>query len=198
MIIGSRLRDRAGAVSQAAPALISRMRALEDEMATIATKKVWSAQVAGGEGNVENAWLDGSTLLVQSQNLRTGDWEITSVDVVDEGTLVVTSDGVKLVQVPEDQPDAEGKTGWMLFEKPDPDFVYAAPVYARAETPEADEPAEGDVDVPDVDRMKVPELLDYVRSLGVAAPDNATRKQLMTALEELQAEPDEGGDDDPS
>lgn len=64
-------------------------------------------------------------------------WEQTA-----DGLLVTTHDGVVSIVVPEDRPDGEGKTGLMLFVKPNPEALYSCPVFAPHEAPAAD--ADGD------------------------------------------------------
>ena len=73
------------------PPLIARMRALEAEMGTVAAKKVWSAQLTGAS-EVKNAWLDGSTLLIEAYNAETKDYEIYSVDAAKNGKLGLWAD----------------------------------------------------------------------------------------------------------
>jgi outer membrane protein assembly factor BamB len=62
------------------PSLITRMRDLEAEVATIATTKSWSAQLTG-DSQVERAWLDGANLLLEAYNPATRNHEIYCIDV---------------------------------------------------------------------------------------------------------------------
>lgn len=57
--------------------------------------------------------------------------DIVEADEAPAGFVMTTRDGVRMVDVPEDQPDAEGKTGLMLLVKPNPKRTYAFPVYAQ-------------------------------------------------------------------
>ena len=67
--------------------------------------------------------------------------EVVEVVDTDDGVVITMVSGTQHIVVPEDRPDYEGKTGLMLFRKPNPDAVYAAPVFA----------ADPDVEAPVVD-----------------------------------------------
>ena len=187
--------------------------------------------------------------------------EIAEIVEADEGTIIVTKAGTKHIVVPEHSPDGDGKTGLMLFEKPDPDRVYASPVYTPIdedemeaehttdaecwcepevetvpaprdvepewnmgmspsgnrhynpnakppagfkvdeeknqlvpvnEVPDGEHDATDDADVTPVNlkRLKVPDLADHARSLGIDIPEGATRKPIMAALDEHEASDD--------
>lgn len=71
-------------VETGVPPLIARMRALESEALQVAVKKVWSAQITG-DSEVVNAWLDGSTLLIEAKNPATHEYEVYSADIARQG-----------------------------------------------------------------------------------------------------------------
>ena len=45
------------------------------------------------------------------------------------GWCVTTTDGTVMVNLPADQPDAAGRSGWMLLEKPVEDAIYSCHVF---------------------------------------------------------------------
>lgn len=69
--------------------------------------------------------------------------DITSADEAPAGFVIGTADGVSYIDVPADQPDAEGKTGLMFLVKPNPQRTYTFPVYAPHED---EQPADEDPD----------------------------------------------------
>lgn len=69
-------------------------------------------------------------LLAAARRLSMPVEEIAAVEDSPAGTIITTVDGTRMIDVPDDTPDAEGKTGLMLLVKPDPKRLYAFPVYA--------------------------------------------------------------------
>lgn len=57
--------------------------------------------------------------------------EIASITETPAGVVVVGVDGSQLIVVPDDRPDAEGKTGVMFFTLPHPKYRGTFPVYAQ-------------------------------------------------------------------
>lgn len=66
--------------------------------------------------------------------------EIASVEDTDAGVVIGTTDGVYTIVVPEDHPDAEGKTGPMYYGAPSNPYRGSAPVYAAPKRPAKAEP----------------------------------------------------------
>lgn len=57
--------------------------------------------------------------------------EIHSVEETPAGDMIVTTDGTAMVVVPDDRPDAEGKTGLMYLVAPTENYRGTYPVYAN-------------------------------------------------------------------
>lgn len=57
--------------------------------------------------------------------------EIGSVEDSPAGVIVTTTDGVRYVIVPDDSPDAEGKTGLMFLAAPHENYGGSFPIYAQ-------------------------------------------------------------------
>lgn len=70
--------------------------------------------------------------------LSMGEDEITSVESSPAGPVITIHDGTRYIVVPDDLPDADGKTGLMWLEAPNPDFTYSFPIF----TPSPDDVAE--------------------------------------------------------
>ena len=143
--------------------------------------------------------------------------EVAGVEETPVGPVItVAGSGARYVVVPDDQPDAEGKTGLMFAEKPDPKRVYTFPVYApHPAEPDVvvDELGEGGDSVPD---GKVADVVDWVRggpedeeptdgwperaaqALAVETAKDKPRSSLVELLTELVVvdELGEGGDSD--
>lgn len=64
--------------------------------------------------------------------------EIADVLESPAGLVVHTTDGVGYIIVPDDQPDADGKTGLMLLAKPTESWSGSFPVFANEPTPTTD------------------------------------------------------------
>ncbi|MGE0795835.1 MAG: hypothetical protein AB7H43_15270 [Acidimicrobiia bacterium] len=77
--------------------------------------------------------------------------ELVSIERTADGVVIGTADGKYLIEVPDDRPDAEGKTGLMLLQDPHPRSGRGAstafPVFARAV--EGDDSASADEEDPD-------------------------------------------------
>ena len=72
--------------------------------------------------------------------------ELAEVFDTPAGTVCVGIDGSRLVIVPDDRPDAEGKTGVMFFVLPHEKYRGTFPVYAQplADDPVAPDPVAGE------------------------------------------------------
>jgi hypothetical protein len=134
-------------------------------------------------------------------------------DVLDSpaGVVIVTTDGVSYIDVPEDRPDVDGKTGLMFLSAPKEGYSYAFPIFAQPEPePEAgedlepapgDEPgdngdAEGSEGAIALASATVAEVLDWVdgdpeRATGALEAERQRekpRKGVVDVLEELLAD----------
>ncbi len=78
--------------------------------------------------------------------------EIGAVADTDAGVVILMADGSSYIDVPADQPDAEGKTGLMYHDAPHEDYSGTFPVYAPVASapPAAVEPAPETEDTQDV------------------------------------------------
>lgn len=128
-----------------------------------------------------------------AQMLGMKESEIVSVDEADEGLVIVTHDGVHLVLVAPDHPDALGKVGLMFLDKPAADMVTDFPVYARDVDDTAAEPetVEGDPaveDEPPLEKRSKRALADMIEKLnadgaGIEVPAKATKADLVALLQ---------------
>lgn len=133
--------------------------------------------------------------------------EIASAEHAPEGALITTTAGVRYVDVPEDRPDGEGKTGLMYRTLPDPDRVYSFPCFVPPvedleDLVEAEADTEGaDEDVPD---GSIDDVLAWVAddpgrarvALAAELDRPKPRKTLVEDLEDLvEDQADTDGDD---
>jgi hypothetical protein len=72
--------------------------------------------------------------------------EVVDVDDTPAGRVVTVASGVQYVIVPDDQPDADGKTGVMYLAAPTDRYAGSFPVYAQ---PGADDTPDGDAEAGD-------------------------------------------------
>lgn len=83
--------------------------------------------------------------------LRIEDREVANVLDAPAGMVVQTTDGVTYVVVPEDRPDADGKTGVMFLVPPTDRYRGTFPVYSQPREVAADTPIDpGDPALPSV------------------------------------------------
>ena len=95
--------------------------------------------------------------------------EIADVEETDLGTLIKTSDGTVMIDVPADRPDQEGKTGLMLAVAPKR-YSGHFPVYVGLPAPETDdevEYADGGV----IDDPGTPETVQPPAHVGLNADE---------------------------
>lgn len=115
--------------------------------------------------------------------------EIADVGDSPAGTLITTTDGVIYVHVPEEAPDADGKSGLMYLAKPHSnDAPVGFPVFAQ-ETDE-DAPTEDAADpgaATDVPTGSIGMIVGWVHELGEGHV--AARAAAALAAEQAQAKP---------
>jgi hypothetical protein len=79
--------------------------------------------------------------------------EVLDAEDTDAGLVVDIFDGTRLIIVPDDAPDADGKTGVMYLAAPisagGKDYTGDAPVYAQPVEPAPDAPPAGDEEYPE-------------------------------------------------
>lgn len=135
--------------------------------------------------------------------------EVAEVGNTPAGDVITTRDGVAYVLVPDDTPDAEGKTGLMLLAAPSEQSVYVEDLGAGATRSwwngfplfASDELLDVDVDPdapPPVDEKPlaehtVPELKDIAAALGVTGKNKG---ELIAAIEAKRAETPPPADDE--
>lgn len=107
--------------------------------------------------------------------------EISDVVDSDAGPLITTTDGQTYIVVPEDQPDADGKTGVMFAKAPHEKYGGTFPVYAQ---PGADEEAE-EAGAPDGDAVPTGSA-DHVKAW---VGDDLERAQAALEVEEERDKP---------
>lgn len=120
--------------------------------------------------------------------------EIRSVEEAPGGTVIVTTDGVSYIHVPEDQPDEEGKTGLMLLAAPKENYVYAFPIYAQPVEPAAAAEEEIPDDL-DLSKATAKQVLAWVgqdadraaTALEAEQERSEPRKTVVEALTDFEA-----------
>ena len=114
--------------------------------------------------------------------------EIASVDDSPAGDVVVTTDGVAYLIVPEDRPDGAGRTGLMFLAAPHEGYVGPFPVYtmpADEEPVVADPSDEGEREPVELSRE---ELVEHARQLGIEVGARWGDKRIAEAIDAALAE----------
>lgn len=105
--------------------------------------------------------------------------EIRDVNDSPAGDIVVTTDGVAYIVVPDDNPDSEGKTGVMYLAAPHERYADVFPVYAA---PSDDDEVERDGGV-----LSKADLIARARELGIDANGKWGEKKLIAAIADAEA-----------
>lgn len=105
--------------------------------------------------------------------------EIRDVNDSPAGDIVVTTDGVAYIVVPEDNPDSEGKTGLMYLSAPHDRYGDTFPVYAA---PVDDDEVERDSGV-----LSKADLIARAKELGIDANGKWGEKKLLAAIADAEA-----------
>lgn len=106
--------------------------------------------------------------------------EIEDVSDGPAGLVIATRDGATYIDVPEDNPDAEGKTGLMFLSAPSETFDGSFPVFA-SEALDAEGPVDG-LDPEDVPDGTVDDVLGWV-------DDSPERAAAALDIEEARSKP---------
>lgn len=105
--------------------------------------------------------------------------EVLSCDDTPAGLVIVTSDGVSYVLVPEDRPDGAGATGLMYLAAPTDPYNGSFPLYTM--------PADDDEVSRDGGVMSKADLLARAKELGIEASGKWGEKKLVAAIAEAEA-----------
>lgn len=119
------------------------------------------------------------------------DRELVSFDESPGGLIFATSDGNSYIEVPEDLPDFDGKTGLMFLHAPNVDggrgYTGDFPVYVSTPDPAGD--VEGGAELEDLSALTNAQLIAHGAALDppVVLDKKLNKTQLLTALADAAA-----------
>lgn len=123
--------------------------------------------------------------------------EILDVAPSPAGTIIATTDGATYVDVPDDRPDNDGKTGLMFLVPPTETYTGSFPVYAQSVPAEGSKPAvQAAAAVTAVVDQSRKALVDRAKELGLTITGRTKTENIAALIAAAESAPGTTGEGD--